>query len=184
MEPGLHGELPSGSRNRQASDPAAVLRRLLAPGVGFTDALSRIYGTDLSRGFRGAAIIRSLQPSAAFLADDDYRRQVIGELCRRTLARDGFVAIRPADGMAHGLTSMGDELALCHLFGASGFAQLCDDAMDRPVPMFLQPWSQEQGLLAPRNPPAESFSRTLCVERLGAGRMVLFDARSLSSTMG
>jgi hypothetical protein len=156
---------------------------LLQQKRGFLDALSRIYGVDLGDGFDQVVCLQKLDTTRAFAADSTYRRTVVEHLCHGTLDDAGFVAIQPASGMwrrirgdAKMAPSANQTLALCHLFGACGFAQLCDDELlDRPVPVFLQPWSRQHGLLSPRHSPREPFSRSMCVQRLRPGRMVLFD---------
>lgn len=156
---------------------------LLQEPRGFLGALSDAYGVDLADGFERVVCIEQLDTTRPFAADPTYRRAVIEHLGRRTLGAAGFVAIHPAQGMWRrnrgGLPMpppANQTLALCHLFGSCGFAQLCDDrVLDRPVPVFLHPWTRKQGLLTPVRLPEEPFSRCMCVRRLRPGRMVLFD---------
>lgn len=156
---------------------------LLQEGRGFTAVLSGIYGVDLADGFDQVVCIQRLDTTRVFAADATYRQAVVEHLCRRTINHSGFVAIHPASGMWRRNSGSvptappaNQTLALCHLFGSCGFAQLCDDdVLERPVPVFLQPWSREHGLLSPQRLPRERFSRSMCVRRLRAGRMVLFD---------
>ncbi len=102
-------------------------------------------------------------------------------LCEQTMNDSGLVAIRPTPGMwipqddSRVPEGVGEVFALCRMFGACGFAQLCDDDLDRPVPLLVRPWTRDRGLLEPRRLPRRSFSRSLCVQRLGGGRMVLFE---------
>lgn len=156
---------------------------LLQESRGFLAVLGDIYGFDLTDGFERVVCIEQLDTTRPFAADPAYRRTVLDHLCRRTLDAAGFVAIHPGQGMwrrNRGASSMSppanQTLALCHLFGSCGFAQLCDDhVLDRPVPVFLQPWTRTHGLLTPVRPPEEAFSRCTAVRRLQAGQMVLFD---------
>lgn len=182
---------------RSASEPAAPLpvmpgeelhelvRTLLDPARGFAEALARLYGIDVAGGFRQIAALRSLGPRAASAeAGSPFRQNVVGLLAATGLQGEVFLAVRPggSDGGRSGVAADDDEMALCHLLGSSGFAQLCDPLLERPIPLFLQPWICGQGLLRPRRRFTESFSRTLAVVRVGPEQMILLDKRFCSST--
>jgi hypothetical protein len=167
-----------------AAKPPITALALLQESRGFMRALGSVYDVDLGDGFDRVTYIQGIRGSLALVADSHYRNAVVAELCRRTLTTRGFLVVRPARGMWQSTDQVvqsagpqwNEELALCHLFGSSGFAQLCDpDILDKPVPLFLQPWSRDDGLLLPQRLPEESFSQALCVHRLGAGRLVLFE---------
>ncbi|MDZ7668076.1 MAG: hypothetical protein U5Q16_16220 [Gammaproteobacteria bacterium] len=65
------------------------------------------------------------------------------------------------------------------LFGAIGLAQICDDRLLYPIPLLVQPWRPESGLLLPRKLPTKSFSQRLRVERVADRRLLLFDEQCL-----
>ncbi len=161
----------------EAVDTLSLLERQR----GFVPALSHIYGVDLDHGFEQVVCILGIQGTPAFAHSLLHRRRVISELCRQALARDGLVAVRPLPGTwtqirgADVLAGIGEPFALCRMFGAGGFAQLWDADLDRPVPLLVQPWVSERGLLQPLRVPERSFSSNWCVQRLGHGRMVLLD---------
>lgn len=158
--------------------------RLLDESTGFTRALSGIYDVDLTRGFTELAVVEGIAADARFLYDPEHRHEVLAELGNCTLAEEGFIVVRPAPGvwrrLARGASAMVPDapiLELCELFGANGFAQLCDPSLDARVPLFARPWRRGSGPLPPVFLPHERFSGTLQVERLAGRRMVLFDRR-------
>jgi hypothetical protein len=159
--------------------------RLLADATGFPAALSDIYGVDFTHGFTDLAVVEGIAADLRFLDDVDYRRAAIAELGDRTLAVEGLIVVRPGPGVWRRLA--GDASAavpdvpimmLCQLLGAAGFAQLCDPALEAPVPLFVQPWRRGSGSLQPERLPPERFSAMLRVARLAGGRLVLCDQRS------
>lgn len=156
---------------------------LLGERSPFLPALSKIYGVDLAQGFHQTIFIEAVQPDAAFRRDAAYRAEVIDALTRDAPGSSGFVAARPAPGMlrqaAEPLSAavrQDEAMRLCHLFGSAGFAQLCDPVLEKPIPLFVRPWCRGTGLLAPVTLPSEPFSAALTVERVGVGRMVLFQS--------
>lgn len=166
-------------------DPILDLSQtLLAPGRGFLEALSRIYGTDLEEHAGQLALVQGLSVSGSFLRDPARRAAALEALCDRIagspmllLAYPPAVFWRAADGEAgfrlHGQADK--NMLLCLLLGQLGFAQLCDDLLRQPIPLLIRPWSPERGLLVPARLPAKSYSQTLCVERVGVRRLILFD---------
>ena len=168
------GRADAAGTGRTLSVTAA---RLLADDGAFIDALGATYGTDLSA-FEHIALIQTAQLSRAFVEDPDYREATLQDLGECVLETGGILAIRPtADKVSIQLPS--DPLLACYLFGSCGFAQLCDDALEPPVPLFVRPWSPGHGLLVPRHVPREPFSDTLRVQRLSARSMILLQRPDL-----
>lgn len=168
-----------GSANA-GSDVRELVDVLLDPARGFADCLSGLYGIDLARGFRRIAAFHSLGPLAASeLAGSPFRQSMVGLLAAAGLEGEVFLALWPGAGAPDGDHSGPtlDEMSMCHLLGSSGFAQLCDPVLQRPVPLFLQPWVSGQGLLRPRLRNTESFSSALAVVRVDSQRMILLDKR-------
>jgi hypothetical protein len=159
--------------------------RLLDDSTGFVEVLSGIYGLDFTAGFAELAVVEGIAADPRFLDDAEYRRAVMEELGNRTLEVEGFIVVRPAPGVwrrlaADASANLPDApvMVLCQLLGATGFAQLCDPALDAPVPLFVQPWRRGSGALQPQRLPHERFSVALNVARLPGRRMVLCDRRS------
>jgi hypothetical protein len=73
----------SGSHASCASEnPILDLSQmLLAPGLGFSEALSRIYQTDLEVHAAQLALVQGLRVSGAFLRDPAYRAGALEDLC-------------------------------------------------------------------------------------------------------
>lgn len=177
-QPGSHA--PCGSENPILN----LSQSLLAPGRGFLEALSRIYGTDLEVHAAQLALVQGLRVSGAFLRDPAHRAGALEALCDRLAASPMLLLTyppsafwRPADGEAEfRLHAEADKsMLLCLLLGQLGFAQLCDDLLRQPIPLLIRPWSPGHGLLFPARLPAKSYSQTLCVERIGVRRLLLFD---------
>jgi hypothetical protein len=149
-------------------------------------AMSKAYGEPFASPETPMVLIRHAETSGAFILDHAHRRRALELLCRHTLGASGLLVLHPpttqwhaADPEArfrlHGCRSK--DLLLCVLMGALGFAQLCDARLLHPVPLLIQPWCAERGLLRPERLPTKSFSRSLCVHRLGDKRLLLFDKR-------
>lgn len=174
------GRVTTGLR---PSSPSATVLSLLEGNTGFLPALSGIYGVDLEARYGPVALIQRLETSLAFMVDPDYRHRAVAALCEQALGRSGLLLLRPGPGTWRSLDQAGrfrgaardPALQLCQLFGALGFAQLCDDALGSPIPLLLQPWDADSGLLLPHALPAKSFSQTLRVQRLDRRRLILFD---------
>jgi hypothetical protein len=160
-------------------DAGAPVLALLSDPRGFRAALADVYGRDLAS-FGPGVLVRHLPVDWDFVFDLESRRRALSALGQRVLGEAGLLAFQP--GLGSGCTVDGEPLPplrLCQLLGTCGFAQLCDDALGRPLPLLVCPWSAQDGLLIPRRLPPEPFSRTLVTKRLGTGRMVLFDRRAV-----
>jgi hypothetical protein len=158
--------------------------RLLDGSAGFIEALSGIYGVDLTHGFTELVVVEGIAADPRFLHDAGHRFDAMEALGNCTLADEGFIVVRPAPGvwrrLAHGTSATCPDapvMALCELLGATGFAQLCDPTLDAPVPLFVRPWRRDSGAVRPVRLPDEPFSSTLQVARLAGRRMVLLDRR-------
>ncbi len=173
-----------GRGNSAATDLHELVRALLDPARGFAEPLARLYGIDVAGGFRQIAALRSLGArAAASEAGAPFRQNVVGLLAATGLQGEVFLALRPGgcDAGRAGMAPDDDEMALCHLLGSSGFAQLCDPLLERPIPLFLQPWIGGEGLLRPQRRFTEPFSRSLAVVRVGPEQMILLDKRFCTS---
>jgi hypothetical protein len=162
--------------------------RLLDESTGFAEALSGIYGVDLTVGFTALAVVEGIAADPRFLHDADHRHDAMEALGNCSLPDEGLIVARPAPGvwrrLARGVSATCPDapvMALCELLGATGFAQLCDPTLDAPVPLFVRPWRRGSGALQPVRLPQEPFSSTLRVVRLEGRRMVLLDRRSIGS---
>lgn len=157
---------------------------LLAPERGFLEPLSRIYAAPLEEHATQLVLVQGMTVSGAFLTDPLHRSRSLEGLCAALLHSPALLISYPpatfwqasgpdAQFRLHGTADK--DLLLCMLMGRLGFAQLCDDMLRRPIPLLIRPWSVEQGLLAPAHLPTKSYSQSLCVERIGERRLLLFD---------
>jgi hypothetical protein len=165
-------------------EPASVVQRLLRAQGPFMPTLARLYGPDFATVGQRLALVETLETSLAFIADPDYRQQALAVLCREALGAAGCLAVLPGPGVWQGRGTGArfraphgshQELALCHLLGRSGFAQLCHPRLPSPIPLLLQPWRADVGLLRPQTLPRKAFSQHLRVARVAEGGLILFD---------
>lgn len=172
-------------------DPVAQpMRIVLDDSRGFLLVLSRVYGVDLTAGVGDICIIGSLETKLAFSVDADARARSLDELAASVFREDGLLVVRPKDGMWKEQTEpllskirfirtrmdVSDAQIQCEVFGAVDFAQLCDDELRVPIPLFVRPWRRECGLLTFQNLPTQQFSVHLRAEHLPHNRMVLCHA--------
>lgn len=170
-----------------------VASDLLAPDRGFLAVLSSAFEADLQPNRSNLLLIQGMWSSTGFMNDRRYRRATLEHVCAREMSSPGFALIHPPttfwSARDHNarfrLNRLRDKnLELCVLFGAIGFAQMCDDRLQHPIPLLVQPWSPESGLLRPIKLPTKSFSQILRVARVADRRLVLFDKHCLDGMAG
>lgn len=158
----------------------AAAAALLAPERGFLAAMSRVFELDLAPHLEHLLVIQRLGSSLPFLSDTGYRREVLNAWCSNVLSSPGFLVVHPPATRWQALDSQArfqlgpghrKDLELCVLLGSLGCAQLCDDALEHPIPLLVLPWTPAEGLLEPRQLPAKSFSQRLCVEPIERRRL-------------
>lgn len=162
----------------------AAAGALLAPERGFLAAMSDVFETDLTPHLEHLLVIQRLHSSMPFLSDTACRRETLNAWCSNVVPSSGFLVIHPPSTLwqaedHRARFQLGHDrrkdLELCVLFGSLGFAQICDDLLEHPIPLLVLPWAPADGLLEPRRLPVKAFSQRLCVERIGRRRLLLFE---------